>query len=227
MTPVWLRFGHQFWVLLITINWLASCYLLICYSNGFALLIKVGEQAEFSKLQFWLNVQFCPEKAQNRLPRQPLRCTPRARGNASTSGTCSGRVHHAQSTSTMAEGCHRVSHAPAILKWMLRRPLSLFLTSSALSIAIHTLWASSRACSAMAAQLAMLLLWPRGHDQGLAAPSLACTNRRWPKPKALPSPLFVVPCLLSSFVVWKKKEGSRVEIWNNSGFQMRSQDLYE
>jgi len=35
---------------------LASCYLLICYSNGFALLIKVGEQAESSKLHFWPKV---------------------------------------------------------------------------------------------------------------------------------------------------------------------------
>jgi hypothetical protein len=49
-----------------------------------------------SKLRFWPKVQFSPEKAQNRLPRRPLRCAPRARRNVSKGNACPGRVHHAQ-----------------------------------------------------------------------------------------------------------------------------------
>jgi hypothetical protein len=49
-----------------------------------------------SKLHFWPKVQFSPEKAQNRLPRRPLRCAPRARRNVSKGNACPGRVHHAQ-----------------------------------------------------------------------------------------------------------------------------------
>ena len=107
---------------------LASNYLLIYNSNGFAPLIKVVGQAELGKLHFWPNVQFGLEKARNHLPkkarkrpnvpRRPLRCTPRARGNASTGDTCSGRVHHAQNTSTLLSA----SSTPQM--WMPDRPLS-------------------------------------------------------------------------------------------------------
>ena len=74
---------------------LASCYLLICYSNGFALLIKVGEQADLSKFYFCPKVQFGTEKAQNRLRRRPLCCPPRGRKNASTDNTWPVRGNHA------------------------------------------------------------------------------------------------------------------------------------
>jgi len=41
---------------------LASCYLLICFSNDFALLIKVEEQVELGKLRVWPMSRFSPEK---------------------------------------------------------------------------------------------------------------------------------------------------------------------
>ena len=44
-----------------------------------------------------------------------------------------------------------------------------------------------------------------GHGQDLAAP---CTNSRWPKPKPLPSPLFVVLLVVSSL----GRQGPRVRI---------------
>ena len=58
---------------------LTSYFLLICYSNGFVFLIKVGEQAELGKHHFWHMSKFGPDMAQIRVPLQPHRCTTRAR----------------------------------------------------------------------------------------------------------------------------------------------------
>ena len=80
----------------------------MCCSNGFALLIKVGQQAELGKLRFRPMSKFGKKKAQNCLPRRPLRCTPRARRNADASSIQAGRPHHSRAP---------LPCAPARLKW--------------------------------------------------------------------------------------------------------------
>jgi hypothetical protein len=58
---------------------LVSNYLLICWSNDLARLIKVVVHDGLSKLRFWPKVQFGPEVAQTGVPPSLLCCTPRAR----------------------------------------------------------------------------------------------------------------------------------------------------
>ena len=75
---------------------LALSDLLICWSNDWAPLIKVGEQVEVSKLRFWPIFKFGLEQAQNRLPPCLLRRVPRARRNASMGDARLVRVLHAR-----------------------------------------------------------------------------------------------------------------------------------
>ena len=58
---------------------LVSNYLLICWSNGWALLIKVVQHDEISKLHFWPKVQFGPEVVRISIPPRLLWCPPRPR----------------------------------------------------------------------------------------------------------------------------------------------------
>ena len=75
---------------------MALSYLLICWSNDWAPLNKVGEQVEVSKLCFWPIFKFGPKQAQNRLPPCLLRRAPRARRNASMGDARLVRLLHAR-----------------------------------------------------------------------------------------------------------------------------------
>ena len=77
-------------------QWLASCYLIIYYSNGFAPLIKVVGQAELGKLCFWPMTQISLEMAQIGVPHWPYRHPPGVRVYASRGDACHGRGDHAQ-----------------------------------------------------------------------------------------------------------------------------------
>ena len=198
---------------------LASNYLLICYSNSFSLLIKVGEQAELSKLHFWPNVQFSPQKARNRLPRRPLRCTPR--------GT---------STSPLLLSGTSQRHS------LLLHPLAL--TSSAPPFSSSTFAPPLRAMSAMTGGHSSWLplhaelgqgMAMAGHGQGLAAPFCAYTKRRLIGARPLHSPFGSGHSPFVFCSVGRRRQGPRVRlIWivlmgcgwfmENLGFPM--QDVF-
>ena len=214
---------------------LISNYLLICWSNGQEPLIKVIVHGGMGKLHVWPIFKFGQEQAQNSLPPCLLRHAPRVRWNACVAAMHQSAPHHC-STSPAApfhvwdsvKGSP-LSHSlastspPLPLRPVLPLCHSLPLAGTTIehhapAMAIHVELLAAAACWACAVLLSRPWL-PQDCSTLVTIPPRHLRSG-WQEPA--PSPTSHGRCLS----VWRR-QGPRVRIWNNSGFQMRSQDLYE